>query len=334
MDKIKIINLLTNSGLNVVGADSDFIYFQDPSCILSAFDKIFYYAWIAILVFIAIMLFGWGLLYIKNGFKTETFFNNVKNLILFLAVFAVIKPAVNVIYGDDLFGRQCDIKQVEMKKAKELLDMREEKFSNYDQYMLSESFEVIDSGIYWDADYSDQVITQYNEPNIEPQVVQTIVSESTTVTTNQSNFARVEYGKGYTIYVSKTGERIKRSGGSLAWRNNNPGNIRKSKNSAWLGAIGETDAWAVFADEESGLRAITKLLRGKNYINLSIKDAIYRWAPSSDGNDPEKYYKTVSQRTGIDANTKVGSLSDKEIMSVAREIQRVEGWIIGKEERI
>ena len=147
MDKVTIINLLKNSGLKDISMDKNFIYFQDPSCIFPAFDTILEYAWIVICILTAIMLFGWGMLYIKNGVKINTLFNNAKYLILIFATLSLVKPAVNLIYGNKLFERQCEIKQVSITKVNELLELRNQKFKKSDEYFLYENFEVTDSGM-------------------------------------------------------------------------------------------------------------------------------------------------------------------------------------------
>ncbi len=333
MNESKIIDLLTNSGLEKVHLENGFVSFQDPSCVFAAFDKFLGIAWTVILIFVAIMLLGWALLYIKNGFKVENILNNFKNLILILAIASLVKPIVNIVYGDDLFAQQCEIKKVSLDKVNELLEMREKTYGDYDNYMAYENFEVIDSGVYWDVDYS------YSTESDSSVFAEHTTNQSNSTTSllqpnSQSNIASIEYAPRTTIYILKSGEKIKRTGGSAAWRNNNPGNIRKSSVSKWLGAVGETESWAVFADEESGLRAIVKLLRSKNYRNLTLTGAIHRWAPAADNNRPVVYTNTVSKKTGISKNAVIKDLSDEEMMKIARAIQSVESWQIGKEEKI
>ena len=147
MNHATIINLLNNSGLKVIGMDNDFIYIQDPSCIFPAFDSVFNFATTVALVLTAIMLFGWGLLYIKNGIKINTVFNNAKALILIFAIFGLTKPIVNFVYGDNLFARQCETKQIDLTKVQELLNAREKKFGQYDNVENYEIFNIVDSGI-------------------------------------------------------------------------------------------------------------------------------------------------------------------------------------------
>lgn len=146
MEQATIISLLTNSGLKVFGMDADFIYFEDPSCIFPAFDTLLEYAWLAIIVMAAIMIFGWAVLYIKNGIKIDTVFNNAKTVILILCILGVVKPIVNIVYGDNLFARQCEVKQVSIASVNELLEQRNKKFGKSDENLLYEDFNVIDSG--------------------------------------------------------------------------------------------------------------------------------------------------------------------------------------------
>lgn len=146
MDKLTIYNLLTNSGFEKVRVESDFIYFQDPSCIFPAFDTVLDYAWLVIIILTAAILFGWGVLHIKNGAKINTVFNNAKALLMVLCTLGVVKPVITIIYGEDLFARQCEIKKVTRESVNELLEMRNKKFGKSDEYMLYESFNVVDSG--------------------------------------------------------------------------------------------------------------------------------------------------------------------------------------------
>ena len=143
---LTLANLLVNSGLKDIRIGPDFIYFQDPSCIFPVFDTFLEYAWIAILVMTAIMLFGWAILYIKNGIKINTVFNNAKTLILIFGILRVVKPIVNIVYGDNLFAQQCEIKQVSRENVNKLLEMRNKKLGKSDEYLLYETFNINDSG--------------------------------------------------------------------------------------------------------------------------------------------------------------------------------------------
>ena len=335
MDETTIFNLLNNSGLKVFGVDSDFIYFQDPSCIFPAFDTLLEYAWTFIMIMLAIMLFGWAVLYIKNGIKIDTVFNNAKTVILILCILGVVKPIVNFVYGDDLFGRQCEIKQVSRATVNELLEQRNKKLGKSDENLLYENFNIVDTGPVYSEGSEDPVsISKETIDVLNESEIETINNQSSLSGFKASDIVRIEYENRTTIYVKKDGTKIKRIGGSVAWRNNNPGNIRKSSFAHQNGAVGETDKWAVFPNEETGLIAITKLLRSKSYRNLSISEAIHKWAPASDNNNPKSYSQRISKMTGLPVNAKINNLNDNDLMRVARAIQTVEGWIVGTEQKI
>jgi len=109
--------------------------------------------------------------------------------------------------------------------------------------------------------------------------------------------------KGETALVAKlvSGVTVKRIG-SRNWRNHNPGNIRKGSFANANGAIGSDadDGFAIFPNYETGRRAKEKLLfEGRNYKNLTISNAIARYAPASE-NDTVRYQRIVIQAVGGD----------------------------------
>ena len=147
-----------------------------------------------------------------------------------------------------------------------------------------EIFDMKDSGVIYDTNQTYPNNATDNESNnlTEPinssqdDYVNTSLDSSNRSTdlteSTNSGFIKATYSELVTIYTNARGEKIQRSGGSVAWRNNNPGNIRKSKVAYSFGAIGETDKWAVFPDEETGLKAIMKLLKSKTLLLIIKKN--------------------------------------------------------------
>lgn len=131
------------------------------------------------------------------------------------------------------------------------------------------------------------------------------------------------------VYTAADGRRIRRTGGTRAWRNLNPGNIRYSEFSRNAGAIGQAGGFAVFPDEETGTRAISSLLRGKSYNNLTIARAITRYAPPSE-NNTAAYHRRIQQITGLNINRRISDLSDGELSHVVDAIRAIEGWEAGR----
>ena len=96
-------------------------------------------------------------------------------------------------------------------------------------------------------------------------------------------------------------------------RNNNPGNIRVSKDQ-WEGMTGDDGAFVTFDSPESGVRAL-----GKNLLSYgrrgydSIEKIINRWAPPNE-NDTKAYIDSVVAATGIPATQSL-DLSDPDTLS-------------------
>ncbi len=132
------------------------------------------------------------------------------------------------------------------------------------------------------------------------------------------------------VYTRANGNKFKRSGGTRAWRNNNPGCIRYSDFAAEQGAIGKAGGFAVFPDEETGRRAIAELLKSDKYCNLSIGQAITKYAPPHE-NDTQSYKNRLRRMTGLDINKKIRDLTAEQIDKVVNAICIVEGWREGYE---
>lgn len=116
-------------------------------------------------------------------------------------------------------------------------------------------------------------------------------------------------------------------GGPRNMRNNNPGNIEDGPFAQSLpGYAGSDGRFAIFTDPKAGSSAQVALLGsyGRRGIK-TVQDAINRWAPASDNNDPVAYAKFVAQRLGVSPNQEI-DLTDPVIASdMASAIQQFEG---------
>jgi hypothetical protein len=119
-----------------------------------------------------------------------------------------------------------------------------------------------------------------------------------------------------------------RTGGDRNWRNNNPGNIEYGPFAIKYGAIGSDGRFAIFPSEEQGRMAQDALLKSKNYANLSLQDAIKRYAPSNE-NDPKSYANQIMKSTGIDTSKTYASLTPEEQSKVLDAMKRIEGGRAG-----
>lgn len=132
------------------------------------------------------------------------------------------------------------------------------------------------------------------------------------------------------LYTYNNGQVSKRSGGTRAWRNCNPGNLRLTPFSRENGAIGKAGGFAVFPDVETGRRALKNLLCSENYYDKTIRAAIYKYAPPHE-NNVSSYNRQLINLTGLDINKKISSLNATQLESVVDAICVIEGWREGKE---
>lgn len=134
-----------------------------------------------------------------------------------------------------------------------------------------------------------------------------------------------------TVVTYSDGSVETRSGGTPAWRNNNPGNIRAGDWANNHGSLGSgAGGFAVFPDRATGRQAMMDNLRSPSYQGLTVGDAIARWAPAADHNDPVAYANNVQQWTGVPSNTPMNTLTPGQLGSVANAIERQEGWQAGQ----
>ena len=100
------------------------------------------------------------------------------------------------------------------------------------------------------------------------------------------------------------------SNGTLADRNNNPGNIRTSGDN-WQGSSGENGGFVNFTNAEYGVRAVAKNLytSQEKHGNNSVAAIISRWAPPGE-NPTDAYISKVAKDLGVGAYDDLGSLRD------------------------
>ena len=350
-----IIRLLQNSGFHILGTDSTYLYLEDPSCILRSFETFIEYAWIVIVCITGVLLFGWAISMIR-GAKNDIF-TNLRNLIIMFGTLSAAVPIVNMIWGDDLFARGCRTIRVSIAELNEIIEMQDSKLAEYDQFNFYENFDIYDSGAvpYAEAPLATpdlpvdlETVSVSDDVNTAPIAVselsqefgarQTEPSELTepiahNVPLTNARRAGAHAMGNDVVYTNANGTQYRKTGGTRAWRNNNPGNIRYSQFSRRAGAIGQAGGFAVFPDEQTGMRAICALLKSDGYRNLTISQAIFKYAPPHE-NNTENYKATLRRLTGLQITTKLRDLTDEQISRVAAAIKIIEGWRIGKETQI
>ncbi|PWV99207.1 uncharacterized protein DUF2272 [Hoeflea marina] len=150
--------------------------------------------------------------------------------------------------------------------------------------------------------------------------------------TSSSDFVTAKLTAPKTVtYTAADGSVMVRKGGSIAWRQNNPGNIRPGNFSTTHGAIGEAGNFAIFPSESVGFDAILQLLSGPSYRDLTLEKAMLKYAPPEDSNNTEQYIVAIVSQTGIARDRVVSGMSREELTAFGKAIQKHEGWTVGSE---
>ncbi|WP_342112014.1 hypothetical protein [Methylobacterium sp. SI9] len=122
------------------------------------------------------------------------------------------------------------------------------------------------------------------------------------------------------------GDPDQKSGGSRSWRNNNPGNLEYGNFAKSMGAIGSDGRFAKFKSYEDGRKAQEKLLfESKGYKDLTLGQAIRRWAPGSENNVPAY----VAAMGGDDPSKRMSQYTPEQRGRLLDAMQAHEGWRTG-----
>jgi len=134
-------------------------------------------------------------------------------------------------------------------------------------------------------------------------------------------------------YFDEKGNMTIRSGGTRAWRCNNPGNLLASpysrgKNRRSIGQAGDgKNEYAVYPDYATGHEALVVMLKGGIYSPLTLRAAIKRY----DSTNP-KYIDEIVKITGFDPERTIKSLSSREFELFWKAIEQVENLEEGRED--
>lgn len=129
------------------------------------------------------------------------------------------------------------------------------------------------------------------------------------------------------IYFYADGSALKKSGGTLAWVNNNPGNLVLGDVAKKFGAKISNHGFAVFPTYQDGWDALVYLLHTADYQNLTIEQAILKYANPNAFD----YARMVANNCHAQPGTKLQDLTENQINIMARSIKKKEGTVAGKE---
>ncbi|WP_080433519.1 LysM peptidoglycan-binding domain-containing protein [Burkholderia ubonensis] len=133
-------------------------------------------------------------------------------------------------------------------------------------------------------------------------------------------------------FVADSGDHLLRSGGTVAWRFNNPGNMRPPYKRVITTNIGtatmaDGGEFLIFPNYETGRAELKRLLRDPDtYAPRTIAESIPKFAPKKDRNNPEKYIKLVEKIAGVNRDSKLADLTDDQLNKVMDSIETIEGY--------
>ena len=171
----------------------------------------------------------------------------------------------------------------------------------------------------------------YSIDSVKPLSIENIIDKDTVVWEEITPHAIKAYQENKDVlYIMNTGDTIRRVGGTLAWRNNNPGNLAYGEFARENGAIGKGPRkFAVFPDEATGRAALSALLRSEKYNKLTIANAIVKYAPPVE-NDVALYHNRLRKMTGLNLDTRICDLDSAQMAKVTDAICVIEGWRAGR----
>jgi len=127
----------------------------------------------------------------------------------------------------------------------------------------------------------------------------------------------------------------KRTGGSISWRTNNPGNVAYSGIAKSYGALGyiraaDGEPVAIMPTLEHGLKLQMAQWRRPKYNNLTINQACRTWATGvGKQTGTSQYTIDMANAAGASIHTKVSDLSDEQLKNMLKKQAKLEGFKVG-----
>ena len=127
----------------------------------------------------------------------------------------------------------------------------------------------------------------------------------------------------------------RRTGGTISWRTNNPGNVMYGPRAKSFGAIGSAMAGdgepvAIMPTLDHGWKMQMALWRSPKYNNGTIDHGCRRWATGvGSKKETSPYTIALANAAGASINTKVSELSDEQLKNMVKKQAKLEGFKVG-----
>ncbi len=111
-------------------------------------------------------------------------------------------------------------------------------------------------------------------------------------------------------------------GGTLADRNNNPGNIRPVSGKGFRFFESALEGWEAMKNQ------LMRYFTGKTtgWALQTIQDIVSTWAPAGDNNDPKKYAQDVAKWMGVSPNAILNLTDPRTMGALMQSMARKEGY--------
>jgi hypothetical protein len=175
-----------------------------------------------------------------------------------------------------------------------------------------------------------QVLTE--QVKTATQTAQAAQAKAATLEAKIPVFPTIEKIKKYYFAMKKPDGTFEvRTGGSISWRYNNPGKLLYDNFAKTHKAIGFDGSFAIFASEDDGMAALESYLFESDfgYKDLSLENAIKKFAPTKDGYNPRTYLNYILSHSKVKAKTVLSTMTADDRADVLTAIRDYEHWIVG-----
>lgn len=125
------------------------------------------------------------------------------------------------------------------------------------------------------------------------------------------------------FYCDSAGNKYVVSGGSLAWRINNPGLVHcRSHFARRNGSIGSCGHYAIFSHPEQGHQALSDWLHSKKYYNSTLHVIAKHYQPFAS----DDYIDKLVAYSELSISTKISSFNKEEFQRLLRAIEKLCGY--------
>lgn len=176
----------------------------------------------------------------------------------------------------------------------------------------------------------DYMINAANQPAATPAATPAVRS-APKVASGADTAPTKAVAKGRAVIIGNE----QRTGGTISWRTNNPGNVMYGPRARSFGAIGSAMAGdgepvAIMPTLDHGWKMQMALWRSPKYNNNTIDHGCRRWATGvGSKKETSPYTIALANAAGASIHTMVSELSDEQLKNMVKRQAKLEGFKVG-----